>query len=205
MKQILVAVLFLLMLGCKPAWREFEDPMQGLPKNLPKQYITASGIHVYSEKPPTDEEMRQILAGISNQLIRSHRDNPNWDQPNIWTTWSRYREPRNYSVLLIDPQAYGIYPNTLGCGLINVNGVTAAGTVKGIKLTGGQLISAGDGPWIIVPHLINNEERCITLFRRGVDHESEHVRLMNNTSLFTFYQGAEDSHPIFPVWKGDNY
>lgn len=205
MKKLFLLVIGLaLMTSCKSAWRSFEDPMAGLPRELPKRYMTNFGTHVYSEKPPTEEEMNQIALGIFHQLGRSHRDNMKWDQPGIWKTWKRYEHPRDYSVLIIEPQAYGQMPDTKGCGLINVRGITAAGTVKGFKL-GTEITSAGDGPWIIVPHLINDDPNCIILFRRGVDHESEHIRLMNNLFLFLFYQGAEDSHPIFDVLPGEDY
>lgn len=209
MKKLFILMLSVVLMAgaCKSDWRNSENPMAGLPPEKGKMYKTPAGAHVYvsdESKPPTSRELELIDTGISHQLVRSNRSNPNWVPAEYYMNWKLKRFIPEYSVMLVSTSVRGIYPDTLGCGILDTFGGYAAGTVKGIRLTGGKAVSDGDGPWILVPRL-EPGAHCEILFMRGVDHESEHVRLMNDVALLTYYQGREDSHPIFPVQPGDQY
>ncbi len=210
MKRLLIVMMLLATLGgCKSAWRSYEDPMSGLPKELGNKYTTRNGVTVYVADPflaPTEEEMKIIDEGIFNQLVRSNRDNPDWVPQNEHLNWSKYKSFKDYSVVLVPSGTRGEMPDTEGCQLLNTYAGTAAGTVKGVLFVNGKPETKGDGPWILVPRLDPDAPaRCRILLRRGVDHESEHVRLLNSPRLFLQYTGENDWHPIFPLREGDVY
>lgn len=178
---------------CKTDWQKVESPIVGLPKKLPNEYKTPLGVTVYCDRRPTALENQLIEQGIAEQLIRSHRDQ-NWDTPSAWREFKDFNYPWEYNVWLLDGDVIAKSPDIAGCPILNTKQGTACGTVGGYWWKKGKWQGT---PIILVTKLSNQAIECQRLLRNCVDHESEHVRLLNNQALFTFFSGANDIHPLF--------
>lgn len=204
---LLLTIILLLFLfgfkGCsqKDKWEYIRAVTNHvkLPVELPTKYLTPKGARVYSSVRPSAIVLALVDEGLTNQLARSSRDNPNFKPRDAWRKWKSYDQVNEYDIVLVEPEARSVMPETLDCPLIGVAGVgTAAGTNIGVILVN-QKPKAPAGNYLIIPRLDReSEERCRILFRNGVDHESEHARLLDSPEVYLAYTGQWDIHPIFP-------
>lgn len=179
---------------CKTDWQKAESPIVGLPNKLPSAYKTQMGVTVYCDRAPTIREKRLIDEGIIQQLGRSHQNQPQWQPADAWKNWKDFNFPKDYSVYLLDGTLTAESPDIKGCPLLQTKSGSACGTVGGYRIVNGKWTGT---PVILVTKLSNEASQCEWLLRECVDNESEHVRLLNDLSLFLFYQGQEDVHKFF--------
>lgn len=188
----LVIIASALMTGCgKSDWTEARGypAMNGIPDKEPPTYLAPLGVKVYSEKVPTEKELQLVTQGVSEQLA----DSSKYTRSLGWSKYTKYSE---YQVAILDGTYVAQSPDIRGCMLLETYGGTAIGTVMGVRLVNNRV----SGPAIILVARQTNPE-CYTLFKNGVRHEAEHVRLINDTAFYNLLQGENDIHPIFELWE----
>lgn len=177
-----------------------------LPERRPPLYTTPRGVKVYSFKPPSAKMLGLVDQAITNQLARSSWDNPKFQPADWWRSATNFDEHREYAVLFIEPTYRSV--SRPGCGLIHVRAggeaVTAIETLAGVQIING-IPRAPGGLYIVVAGWFDDEpveSDCDELRLQGVDHGSEHARLMDKPDLFFDLQ-ANDVHKYFTAPNGE--
>lgn len=195
-RHILAVVFVLFLAACKSGYRESPRVAYDQPDDLPTAYKTIRGVTVYSEQPPTGDELALIDAGISATINRAFKPDSRFTPPTLPVTWKEFRNHSEYRVLLVTTTATSQTPEIYGCPLIRSYAGTAAGVTGGFVTNGGTIRVIW--PFVVIPHLSDSRQECRELFQAGVENEAEHLILMNNGQYFMAFTGAYDVHPIFP-------
>lgn len=138
--------------------------------------VTHGGVRIASPVTLPAVALDAIDEGIQTQIDKATAAHPDWTE---------FDNLADYEIKFIAPQAINNV-NDPGSPAIIVQGIQAAGTVD---YTG--------YPTIILPYQANWD--FLDYLKRAAQFESEHVRLWgNNKTLFYYFTGSNDVHPIFP-------